>query len=81
MYGYHPGFLTLSSGETSLVFEVQACNDAHIYLGEYFGVTMSNAYEIVIGGWGNSRYGDSGVLQIYCPYNTKKILYLLCAFL
>ncbi len=43
------------SKESSVLFEVQACNDAHVALSTSRGNTRSNTYEIVIGGWGNAK--------------------------
>lgn len=41
---------------TSLVFTVRACNDAHIGLfTAYPSMTQNRFYEIVIGGWANSK--------------------------
>ena len=45
----------MSKDQKSITLEVQACNDAHIYLAEYLGITTSDAYEVVIGGWENTQ--------------------------
>lgn len=41
-------------GQTSITFQVMACNDAHIALSKDKGVDRQNTYEIVIGGWADS---------------------------
>jgi hypothetical protein len=38
-----------------LEFEVMACNDAHIALTQSPGNTSYNTFEVVIGGWGNTK--------------------------
>ena len=55
-FGYHPGWIHMAADDTSVSFEVQACNDARIYLAEYEGVTTSDAYEVVIGGRENQEW-------------------------
>lgn len=42
-------------GQTSITFEVMACNDAHIALSKDKGVDSRDTYEIVIGGWGDHQ--------------------------
>ena len=55
VFGFHPAWMTLASDQTHVTFEVKACGDAHVYLAEYSGITMSDAYEVVIGGWDNTQ--------------------------
>ena len=38
----------------SFVFRVKAAHDGAIYLAEYMGVSVDDAYQIVIGGESNS---------------------------
>ena len=38
-----------------LSFKVRACNDVHVALAEEMGRTDTSMYEIVIGGWENTR--------------------------
>ncbi|XP_067668071.1 uncharacterized protein [Haliotis asinina] len=45
----------LTPGTASFKFRVQASNDVHVALLTYDGETGQNIYEIVIGGWGNTR--------------------------
>ncbi|XP_056004596.1 C3 and PZP-like alpha-2-macroglobulin domain-containing protein 8 [Ostrea edulis] len=37
-----------------VIFDVKACNDAHVILSEQHS-DVNNSYEIVIGGWGNTK--------------------------
>ena len=39
-----------------LYFGVRACSDVHILLTEKIGFQNGFSYEIVLGGWSNSRY-------------------------
>jgi len=39
----------------SIVFKVQACADAHIALSSQLGLSIQHTYEVVLGGWQNSR--------------------------
>lgn len=41
--------------EESIVFKVRACSDVHIGLSRYPGISYVEMYEIVIGGWGNTK--------------------------
>lgn len=38
----------------NVIFDVKACNDAHVILSEQHSDVI-NSYEIVIGGWGNTK--------------------------
>lgn len=42
--------------EDFLLFDVMACNNIHLSLAETPGEFTKNAYEVVIGGWDNTRY-------------------------
>ena len=42
------------SGDQSVVFKVRACNDAHVALSASSNLD-SNMYEIVIGGWSDTK--------------------------
>lgn len=42
-------------GQTSISFEVMACNDVHIALSKEDGLDEQDTYEIVIGGWGATQ--------------------------
>lgn len=52
-YKYVYNLITTSSH--TLIFWVKACNDAHILLQSIPGSMTDQAFEIVIGGWGNTR--------------------------
>ena len=54
VYDYTRGIVGLVNGSTSATITVAANNDAHIALGET-EVHDSPKYEIVLGGWGNTR--------------------------
>ena len=54
VYDYSRGVVGLVNGSTSATITVAANNDAHIALGET-EVHDSPKYEIVLGGWGNTR--------------------------
>ena len=41
--------------QNSLVFQVQACRDAHVALSELFNNIQTRTYEIIIGGNGNTN--------------------------
>lgn len=43
------------TGQTSIVFQVMNCNDAHVALSQTKGDDAHNTYEIVLGGWGNTQ--------------------------
>ena len=45
----------ISPREKSFVFGVKACNDAHLALTAIAGDPTQKTYEIVIGGYGNTR--------------------------
>lgn len=47
-------FITVPGDETFMLFQVEACNDAHILLMQS-NSTTDDIYEIVIGGWNNTR--------------------------
>ena len=55
--GYDYNRIWLATKGHHLEFEVLACSDIHISLSDDFGLqeSGSNNYEIVIGGWSNSR--------------------------
>ena len=42
--------------QTSIVFRVRACNDAHLALGQIPGNFDVNTYQLVIGGNGNKQH-------------------------
>ena len=52
-YHYEDTGLDLSKAD-GVVFKVKACNDAHVALSTSTNLD-SNMYEIVIGGWSNSK--------------------------
>ena len=41
--------------QDSVVFKVRACSDVHIGLARYPGISYVEMYEIVIGGWDNTK--------------------------
>ncbi|CAH1790454.1 unnamed protein product, partial [Owenia fusiformis] len=43
------------TGKLGLVFQVQACESAHVVLSAIFGDTNSRMYEILISGWSNKK--------------------------
>ncbi|XP_046377746.2 uncharacterized protein LOC124149944 [Haliotis rufescens] len=51
----HKQGVDLAPGATSFKFKVRAANDAHVALLQDDGVTNQNLYEVVIGGWNNTR--------------------------
>ena len=51
---YHRIWRSLQDRD-GFVFRAQACWDAHLALGEIPGNIYVRAYEIVIGGWGNTQ--------------------------
>lgn len=63
-------------GQTSITFEVMACNDAHIALSKDRGVDGRDTYEIVIGGWGDHQSVIRGLslqhfLLVCCIFSIK----------
>ena len=54
--------------DKSIIFEVQAANDAHV---GFFGADQSTSevYEIVLSGWGNTQSGKTVMLSRFacCP--------------
>ncbi|XP_062612955.1 uncharacterized protein LOC134274733 [Saccostrea cucullata] len=58
-YQYQPlskhGIYSCSPVKDNLVLAVRACNDAHVALLEKDTDDVKKLYEIVIGGWGNTR--------------------------
>jgi len=66
---YHPMWMANGRGTTSLVFRVKAKSDATIYLAEYQGVSLDSAYQIVIGGYTNTKYVFSFFLPLsFAPF-------------
>ena len=53
-YDYYRYHKTVT-GETAVVVGIQACSDGHIGLSEVPGLSSLNMYEVVIGGWSNSK--------------------------
>lgn len=54
--------LVLTTEANSFVFEVKACSDVHLALSRVPGVTTSQSYEVVIGGWnGNMSLIRDGI--------------------
>lgn len=53
LHAYGEFWLTLDSDDTSIVFQVAACEEARIALAEIVGVPTVNTYEFVIGAEGN----------------------------
>ena len=45
----------VTSGRTHMAFTLQACSDSHVGLSEVPGLASYNMYEVVIGGWENSK--------------------------
>ena len=48
-------FSVITFWDERLSFNVKACNDAHIMLQTVPGSTVDKHYEVVIGGWSNTR--------------------------
>lgn len=42
--------------QESFLFEVEACSDVHLMLSPTPGFVDATNYEVVIGGWTNTRY-------------------------
>ena len=53
-YDYYRYHLTVI-GRTSNIFSLKACHDGHVGLAEVVGLSSLTMYEIVIGGWQNSK--------------------------
>ena len=53
MYGYNYTWITVDDRK-AMVFNVKACNDAHVALSSQLGITYLHTYEIVLGAYGNS---------------------------
>ena len=45
----------LDTNTNHLTFSVQACNDVHLALSSSSDISPQNTYELVVGGYGNSR--------------------------
>lgn len=54
LYSYDFAWYNLP-GRTSVVFKIKACGDAYVALSMYTGVTSTDTYEVVIGGFNNKR--------------------------
>lgn len=56
------------SRKTHVAFRVHAAADAHIALSHVYGDTDRRTYEIVLGGWNNTksaiRYGGKGHVEV-----------------
>jgi hypothetical protein len=52
---YEYKYNVITTSDDKLSFTVKACNDAHIMLQTVPGNTDATHFEIVIGGWSNSR--------------------------
>lgn len=90
-YNYNQHYYRIGQ-QTSITFQVQACNDAHIVLFDHYQGLA--AYEIVIGGHGNTlsfvrnaRYSSNVVtvtmflffylfLSMYCKLYSVSLFYL-----
>ena len=53
-YNTYPLWIDVSRADY-LVFRLKAGSDGHVYLCEYYGIAWQDAYEIVLGGWNNTR--------------------------
>ncbi|XP_061175873.1 uncharacterized protein LOC133184808 [Saccostrea echinata] len=79
-YQYQPlskhGISTCNPVKDNLVFAVRACNDAHVALLEKDTDDTNKLYEIVLGGWGNTRSCLRKGKQTTCLVNhQEKILH------
>ena len=77
-YGYSEpvwvkSYVNAGAGSLMMFFEVKAAHDAHIWLSDGSG-DKRKGYEIVIGGWNNSRSvvrrGQQGVTELACAEHT-----------
>ena len=53
-YAYNTSWVDVV-GKSSMVFQVKACSDVHLALARIPGEAQVQAYEVVIGGWENSK--------------------------
>ena len=53
-YHYNHAWRTVQA-RSSVSFKVRACNDAHVLFAKTQGVTTIDAYELLIGGWSNTK--------------------------
>src|SRR6218665_363284 len=67
------------SRKTHVAFRVHAAADAHIALSHVYGDTDRRTYEIVLGGWNNTksaiRYGGKGHVEV------EQVGYKECTYL
>ena len=61
-YDYDQVWLSVLDQE-SIVFRVRACGEAHIGLARYPGISNVEMYEVVIGGWTNTKSAIRRMLQ------------------
>ena len=55
-YGYNQAWINTAPAGPVFVFSVRACSDVHLALAEFASVEDNAAYQVVIGGWDNSKY-------------------------
>ena len=53
-YEFQHGWVSVK-GRTDVVFDVQACNDAHVALSSFSNLQNVMTYEVVLSGWSNQR--------------------------
>ena len=56
----------------SVAFKARACSDVHVGLALYSGISAVNMYEVVFGGWNNSKSAIRSSMQQTPPEKEKE---------